>query len=189
MQTGNNKPTLRGLRVTALLLVGTLLLAVAGTASAQYQAYRQFGIRSGAEADFSDRGRFDGRELYLRSPAWNFRAGGWYPDYAHLEVGILEIERDDDGSTATMFGPVLGWELPVRGLAMEFSLRPTWLSDPVIADFDMGGHFHFTSHIGLAWRVTDRFSASARVQHTSNGGINSTNPGLDLQMVELAYRF
>lgn len=189
MRKGNKKLMTRGLRAASRLLAGPALLAVAGAAAAQYQPYRQFGIRSGEAAGFADRGPFSGSELYLRSPALNFAGGGLYPDYAHLEAAILEVERADDATTATLFGPVLGWRLPVPGLAFELSLRPTWLSDSVIADFDMGGNFHFTSHVGLAWRVTDRFSASARIQHTSNGGIRDVNPGLDLQMLELAYRF
>ena len=49
-------------------------------------------------------------------------------------------------------------------------------------DRDMGGNFHFTSFaaLGAIFGPRDSAARSLRIQHTSNGGLNSTNPGVDV---------
>ena len=47
----------------------------------------------------------------------------------------------------------------------------------------------FTSHAGFGCRIYKQLSAGYRFQHMSNASISRHNPGLDLHMCELSYRF
>ncbi len=53
----------------------------------------------------------------------------------------------------------------------------------------MGGPINFTSHIGLNLNFARHFSIGYRLQHMSNGVIYDENPGLNLHMIEIGYRF
>ncbi len=85
-------------------------------------------------------------------------------------------------------GPV--WRLPLNrpDTLIEFGLSPTLLSDSDFEDRDLGGKFHFTSSIEIAQRFGRKrqFAISLRAQHTSNGGLHESNPGLD--MIGIVFR-
>jgi hypothetical protein len=66
---------------------------------------------------------------------------------------------------------------------------PVLLTEDIFGDFDLGGYFHFASAIGLNWRLRDGWSVAYRIQHLSNAGIESPNPGLDLHLFRIARSF
>lgn len=146
------------------------------------------GARYGEDAIYADHKQFDGQELFLRVAPSIWR-GVW----RHLDVAFeFAGGRFRNGAykaNAVMAGPVLIWRLPERYWSLEAGTRLTWLSEHEIGDRDVGGLFQFTSHVGLAWHFTPQLAAAVRLQHTSNASTYSENPGLDLQMVELRYRF
>ena len=61
----------------------------------------------------------------------------------------------------------------------------TLMSRHKYGETDLGGAFQFTSHIGLEYHFHKNFSAFTRVQHMSNAGIYSENPGGNLAMIGL----
>ncbi len=71
---------------------------------------------------------------------------------------------------------------------MDYGLHPTLISRTSFDGTRIGGSFHFTSHIGFgAFLTRDRQTSLAfRYQHTSNGGLRSRNPGID--MVSVVFR-
>jgi hypothetical protein len=66
---------------------------------------------------------------------------------------------------------------------------PVLLTEDIFGDFDLGGYFHFASAIGLKCRLRDGWAVAYRIQHLSNAGIESPNPGLDLHLVRIARSF
>ena len=88
-----------------------------------------------------------------------------------------------------MLGPV--WRLPInsRSLFVELGVSPTLLGGSSFNGRDMGGNFHFTSSaaVGKTFGARDAFSLSLRIQHTSNGSIRNTNPGMDMIGVNLSF--
>jgi hypothetical protein len=74
-------------------------------------------------------------------------------------------------------------------LVLEGGSSPTHLSQYHFGSTDLGEDFQFTSHIGLAWYITDHLSVGYRFQHMSNAGLAKPNPGLNVEMLELSYHF
>ena len=109
-------------------------------------------------------------------------------DRLELAVGTLS-----DGSVSRPFvslGPVWRRNIGYRGF-VDFGFSPTVFSGSRIGGDDLGGNFHFTSSLSAGWRFGEfgRYSISFRAQHTSNGGISSTNPGLDVVGLRFAVEF
>jgi hypothetical protein len=55
----------------------------------------------------------------------------------------------------------------------------------------MGGNLHFTSSaaLGATFGARESVALSLRIQHTSNGGLSSTNPGMDIIGLNFAFDF
>ena len=99
----------------------------------------------------------------------------------HLELAIGAISTSQETSPFVSLGPV--WRLPIdsRSLFVELGFSPTLIAGSSFNGRDLGGNFHFTSSasVGATFGVRENISIALRVQHTSNGGLNRTNPGLD----------
>ena len=50
-------------------------------------------------------------------------------------------------------------------------------------------HYQFGTLLGAGYRFTQNFDLGVRVQHFSNGGFESPNPGINVATVRGAYRF
>ena len=55
--------------------------------------------------------------------------------------------------------------------------------------FDLGGHMHFRSTLGIGTNITDSAALSLAFSHISNGGLNDRNPGMDMVMRRLTHRY
>ncbi len=106
-----------------------------------------------------------------------------------VELAIATLPTSQENRLFVSLGPV--WRLPIRSpsLFVELGISPTLLSSSSFNGHDMGGNFHFTSSaaVGKTFGARDAFSLSLRIQHTSNGSIKSTNPGMD--MIGLNFSF
>jgi hypothetical protein len=104
-------------------------------------------------------------------------------------VGVL------DGGGDTGLAGSLGIEFVFGSAAGKgpFELRAgsalTLLSEDEFGDEDFGGPFQFTHHVSLYYWFLPNLSAVARVQHMSNAGIYDENPGLNMAMLALVYRY
>ena len=108
-------------------------------------------------------------------------------DRMEFAAGILEV--DGTARPFASFGPV--WQLPWGGHRWfaEFGFSPTVLSGSSPRGRDIGGNLHFTSSIaaGLRFGKFNDKAVALRFQHISNGGLNSTNPGLDMVGLNFSY--
>jgi hypothetical protein len=108
-----------------------------------------------------------------------------------LELAIGTIDTTEQTHGFVSFGPV--WQLPLmRGndeWFVQLGFSPTLLSGSTINDRDLGGNFHFTSSASLGAVFGERraLSFALRIQHTSNGGINDTNPGINMLGLNFSY--
>jgi len=107
----------------------------------------------------------------------------------HLELAIGAISTSQETRPFVSLGPV--WRLPIRSrsLFVELGFSPTLIGGSSLNGRDLGGNFHFTSSasIGATFGVRENISLALRVQHTSNGGLSSTNPGLDMIGLNFAF--
>jgi hypothetical protein len=71
----------------------------------------------------------------------------------------------------------------------ELGFSPTVLAGTQFGSRNIGGHLHFSSSasIGHTLGKHNRSNIALRVQHISNRGLNSTNPGLD--SVDLSFSY
>jgi hypothetical protein len=100
-------------------------------------------------------------------------------------VNYLDVESED-GMMISLGGDVY---LDIRQfLELEIGFRPTIMSNYTLGNEDFGGGLQFTSHIGAAfyWK---NLVINYRLQHTSNAHIYDTNPGFNLHLWGLGYRF
>jgi hypothetical protein len=74
-------------------------------------------------------------------------------------------------------------------LLLKAGVSPTIISKDNYGEEDLGGPVQFTSHIGLAAKVYSGLSVGYRLQHMSNAGLYDKNPGLNLHMLEVSWRF
>ena len=99
-----------------------------------------------------------------------------------LELAVGTIATSQESRLFVSLGPV--WHLPIanRSMFIELGFSPTFIDGSSFNQRDMGGNFHFTSFAAVGARFGKRnaLSLSLRVQHTSNGGLSSTNPGMDM---------
>jgi len=118
---------------------------------------------------------------------WQF--GAVYPLRAprrlharYLELAVGALSTPAETRPYLSLGPV--WNLWPRSqaLILEFGFSPTLIGGSTLAGRDLGGNLHFTSSLALGTRFgrEHAYELSLRFQHTSNGGLSSTNPGLDV---------
>ncbi len=107
----------------------------------------------------------------------------------HLELAVGTISTSQETRVFVSLGPV--WRLPINNRLpyVELGFSPTLLTGSSLNGRDLGGNFHFTSSIsiGATFGTRQNISLALRVQHTSNGGLSSTNPGLDMIGLNFAF--
>ncbi|MCA1791267.1 MAG: acyloxyacyl hydrolase [Thioalkalivibrio sp.] len=144
-----------------------------------------FGVRIGGSAN-SGSEQFTVGEIYLRHALpWTWRPSTHWRLTTHLEGGAAVLDGRGNTGAALSVGPVGVWDRDGARWRFEIGIKPTVLSEDRYGSRDLGGHFHFTSHLGIRYQLHPRFSVGYRVQHISNAGISSPNPGLDLHLLTL----
>ena len=176
----------RSLSVSRTTQVVVSLLALVAAAS-----------NAGAAPDFlvpdeyrlaSSVAKFD--DTYQFAAAYRLRAPRALRAH-HLEVAVGTIYTTTETEAFVSVGPV--WRLPIQSdrTFVDFGLSPTVLSGTEFSGRDLGGNVHFTSSLSINTRFgrTAKYSLGLRAQHTSNGGLDSTNPGLDMIGLTFAVEF
>jgi hypothetical protein len=99
-----------------------------------------------------------------------------------MELAIGSVTATTKSRAFVSYGPV--WRLLGKSsrLFLEIGFSPTLIGGSAISGRDLGGNFHFTSSLAIGRSIGARHltSISLRIQHTSNGGLNGTNPGIDM---------
>jgi hypothetical protein len=128
---------------------------------------------------------YEQREVYL---AWPLRWGstlksGWV---TRTELAVTAGGIADEGGHAFTWsvGPTLFLASPKDRLSFHIGLRPTYLSNAAPGPLDLGIHIQFTSHIGVLVRIWRGLHFGWRLQHISNAGLASVNPGLNPSTAE-----
>lgn len=118
---------------------------------------------------------------------WNITTNWNLRPRLDLSAGVLSRYRQH-GLVATA-GPSLVLSRKGWPFALVAGSSPTILSREEFVDADFGVPVQFTSHLGLYWQPGSHFELSYRFQHMSNAGLGSQNPGLNLHMFGVGYRF
>lgn len=73
----------------------------------------------------------------------------------------------------------------VGGLGMGVMIGDTEFND----DHNLGGEFFLQGQLGLRWYFVENFFAGYRYYHQSNAGIYSSNNSVNLNQVEVGWKF
>ena len=108
---------------------------------------------------------------------------------SHLELAIGTNMTSTETHAFVSLGPVWYWSMLRDRMFVGLGFSPTVLFGSTFNGRDMGGNVHFTSSASIGAKFGRRraLSIALRIQHTSNGGLNGTNPGMDV--VGLSYHY
>ena len=123
--------------------------------------------------------------------AVSFDYQGWL-QADRTELAFGGIEGNVGTSAFVSYGPVWRWQAFSPAMFVELGFSPTLIGDDQFSDDStLGGHIHFTSSaaIGRTFGGDRNTELSLRLQHTSNGGLDDINPGLDLLGFSLIVNF
>ena len=115
---------------------------------------------------------------------WSWTGGtGMYAE-TRLTAEFGEFSDGDDNRLFGSLGPAIrlgndDWRVPAY---IDAGLSPTIINGSIYGENDLGTSLNFTSYLtlGLRFGRHARNRISMRYQHISNGGINSTNPGVNM---------
>jgi hypothetical protein len=173
-----------------MVAIPGLLIHTLSAVAAELQGAR-FRLGTPTEAGDIDGGAVAVTIAPRRTPAWL----RWIGDDMHIEVaGSFWSDAGPDGDVyTTHVGPAWRYRpglLGDRGF-IEAGTSIAWVSEERVAGSDLGSKWHFTTHATLGFLLDPRkrWHAGLRVRHSSNAGFESPNPGLDIVMLEVGYRF
>ena len=168
---------------------GLLLLQGVSLARAGGLVPESAGVRFGTPANLS------GAEFNQAEAAadwdlpWRWDLGKDWHVQTRLNASLGWLGDSRVNGAICTLGPsaVLSWrDFPV---SIETGASPTLLSVDNFGTKNFGTPFQFTSYIGVNFDFLSHFRFNYRFQHMSNAGLASSNPGLNLHMLGLSYRF
>ncbi len=130
--------------------------------------------------------------VLLRYRISNQSASSWIPSSLDLTAGALE--RGSDAGSFISFGPSYRYDMSKSEAGrwfVDFGVHPTYVAKSTYGGRSLGGNIHFTSYLGLGAYLgrQKKTSVLIRYQHTSNAGMNTRNPGLDMMGLAISYHF
>ena len=167
------------------------ILSISTVESSWANDFRLFevGIQGGFDATSSDEDFVQVEAFVTYLLPWNLTWGsGWVLDTT-LNGSAGALNGGGDTGLIVTLGPGLMLRKGEGKFALFAGVSPTLMSKSDYGLEDFGGNFQFTSYIGLSYLFTDNFGIGYRIQHMSNANIYDENPGLDLHMFILKYRF
>jgi hypothetical protein len=158
--------------------------------SAATLATMEIGIRGGKDdVSHNLEESYVAAEVYLlKLLPWHMSLNDHVSLSSRIDMGITLLEASDKRGCMLAAGADMVIGLWNGNTEVEIGFRPTWMTEQEYGEDDFGGGLQFTSHVGLTvgWQPV---VINYRFQHTSNGGIYDTNPGFNLHMVGIGYRF
>ena len=169
----------------------SLLLTLASislTASAADAALTEIGFRAGVDSE--DNLNLTSYEAFgVFETPWAWAITDKVNAELQFETALGVLSSADNTAVYGHLGPVLKLAYDACPVYLTLSSGPTLLSEDTFDGRDIGGHFHFTSGIGLHWQASERCNLGYRLQHTSNANLDQPNPGLDLHTLSLSIAY
>ncbi len=167
----------------------SVLLPWAGPAQAEGFRLESVGARGGFSSNQSGQEFYQAEAFANWNLPWDWDLGKQWHLQSRLDVSAGWLGEPDKDAAIGSAGPslALSWErLP---LSLEGGVSPTLLSETHFGSKDFGSALQFTSHVGLNWNFAEHWAVGYRFQHMSNAGLSSSNPGLNMHLFGLSYRF
>lgn len=177
---------LLSLAVAGLTIIPTPLLSADEPLRQQFFRLAEAGTRIGMSENQSVRHAEVFADWAL---PWDFDLGYGFRFQTYASAGMGWIGDDHDDAVMGSLGPSCRLSTDQGPVSVVFGSVPTLLSRNTLGGRNLGCAFQFTSHVGLAWTIAQRYELGYRLQHMSNASISELNPGLNSHLVALAWRF
>lgn len=171
-----------------------LLFALLWLAGALHTQAEEFRLESaGTRGGVSKRkhgemfSQFEGFVNWNTPCRWDYDCGWHIQTRLDLTAGWIS-GRGDDGFVGSI-GPTFELGRDSFPLVFEAGSSPTVLDRKNFGNTDFGTRFQFITHGSVLWRVRSRLTLEARYQHMSNANIGPSNPGLNMYMLGIGWRF
>ena len=173
----------------ALFLQTVLLVLILSTAAFADMPGTLFGIRGGMNSSSNDE-HFQQYELFADYPLpWSWELSEDTRLQTVLNGSLGTLHGGGDTGVLLAVGPGLALSLFDNRLILDGGIQASGMTENEYGDEDLGSYFNFISHAGLTVRITDNWFVGYRFSHMSNLGMARHNPGLDMHMFSIAYRF
>jgi len=151
--------------------------------------WRSIGLRGGVydgrnDEDFK---QYEGFITWKLPWTRQWDSGWTLGTYLETNAGVLR--GDGESAFVGSIGPVIYITGFKEKIDISMGINPTIISKHKFGDEDLGGPIEFTSHLGLNLNIDRHFTIGYRLQHMSNAVLYDANPGLNLHMIEMGYRF
>ncbi len=164
------------------------LLASTASSHAQGLALESAGARLGFEANHNL--EFHQAEAFADwNLPWAWEFGPHWRVQTGLDASLGWISDSSRHAAIATAGPLLVLSYKGFPLFLEGGSSPTVLTRSEFAHKDFGIPFQFTSHIGIGLNIAEHWRVGYRFQHMSNASLASSNPGLNLHVFSVSYRF
>jgi hypothetical protein len=166
----------------------TALTLSALSATADVFTFTQAGLRAGV--DLESQINLTSYEVFgtLSSP-WDWQLTDHITADLTFEAALGALTGEGETAGYIHFGPSLVVSFGDFPVKLVISSGPSLYSEDIFDTYNIGGNVQFTSSIGLNWQACEDWSVGYRLQHTSNAGLDSLNPGLDMHALSIAYRY
>jgi len=152
-------------------------------------SFESAGARFGAGVGRSTRDFHQADTFVDWSLPWHWDLGKKWDLQSRLDFSSGWVGNTHGNAALGTLGPLLALGRQPFPISVEAGSGPTLISHWDFETRNFGDAVQFTSHIGLYWDMAKQWRLGYRFQHMSNAGISQNNPGLNLHMLALSYRF
>jgi hypothetical protein len=168
--------------------VGFVLATVANARAGDF-SFESAGARFGAGVGSSNRDFHQAETFVDWNLPWHWDLGKKWDLQSRLDFSAGWVGNNHSDAAVGTVGPLLALGRERFPISLEGGSGPTLISRSEFETRDFGDPVQFTSHIGLCCDLAKHWRLGYRFQHMSNAGISQSNPGLNLHMLALSYRF
>jgi hypothetical protein len=177
------------LKLYWMILVFVLISLATQPAAGDDMVWKSIGLRAGMNDTRND----EDFEQYESFATWSL-PWIWHPFLnwtigTYLEANAGVLRGGGESAFVGSIGPGIYFTGFKEKIEISMGINPTIISKHKFGDEDLGGPIEFTSHIGLNLNFARHFTIGYHLQHMSNGVLYDTNPGLNMHMIEMGYRF
>jgi hypothetical protein len=175
------------LKLTVLTLL-MLLFCPCSDSLAESSGWLMTGLRSGLSDDNGTEFNYYEAFVAHRLP-WQGQGPGRWRWSTRLEGTAALLRGSEKSALASSLGPALALTSPYGRWVIDGGTSAAYLSRYRFGVKHLGGRFQFISHLGIEYLLQPRLGIGYRLQHMSNADFYPENPGVDLHLLQLSYRF
>ena len=151
--------------------------------------WRSIGVRAGVDDNHNDEDFKQYESFATWSLPWIRHSFSNWMIGTYLEANAGMLRGGGESAFVGSIGPgiyITGFKEKIE---ISMGINPSIISRHKFGDENLGGPVQFTSHIGFNLNFARHFTIGYRLQHMSNGILYEHNPGLNMHMLEVGYRF